>query len=446
MGNLSFQITNNKVSPNQVPNRNKVTLDSIGINGTESKLLQRKQRFRIRAKQQSILNEMRMPNEWAKALKTCGRGINKNHADRTKVTIKEGKATLPHTNTCGSFNCPYCSVVKGAVYGEKISDLVGKHLEEGGKISFLTLTCGFPFRTSVNDRIDFLHSNFYKIKKALCRKYGISLETIKRTEHTINKETNQPHFHLHTLLFHDNLTTIEEQFELIEEFIAKWAKGIRRAGYNFSLEAQKFIPIEDNKGIATYLSKSLSFEFTSSITKKGNYGLNHFDYIMYEGVSKEKKERVLRDIIEGTMKRRMLTFSRGLNADYRALEEKERQLKENSNDDGECTDLDNSQEEVEEIELPYACANGLLNVDTDKDYLFSRLGIHTEDILQEIVKNDKFREFFEDLCADCMLLKDNFYDDEDCKIHFLINLEEKVCLEGYTSIPLPYTCHPPSIH
>ena len=377
---------------------------------------------------------MDTPTVWKKALKLCGTGISEGHHDYTKMVVRKDGAYLPHTNMCKDWNCPYCSSVKSTVYGNKIKELTEAHLKEDRKISFITSTAGFPFKATTKQRIDILSKVFSKTTKSIKRTYG-NFGVIKRTEFTINREQGFPHIHLHSLFFFGDEVNLELQNTISTEFVLRWEKNIKKEKLKVSDEGQRYETITTQEGIARYISKTISMEMTSTNTKQGK-GLNWFDFLESDEVfSKAKKERIIRDVLSGTMGRRLITFSRDLNTSYKELEQQEELL------NGGGDEVDGN---LEEIEMLTSTANVLLKLHLQQGFLFAFNKIFTEDILHSVHTDLKFRMRFKMICVDTIEMRQRFCDEEDIVDYFLTNLQE---ITGLNYVGTKVTALPsPSIH
>lgn len=427
--NLSSQIQNTNKEPIIILNQKDEVLDSIGTTGTLSKNNKSKRRFMLRRKQQALIFKMDTPTEWKKALKTCGTGIAEGHHDYTKMVVRKDGATLPHTNLCKDWNCPYCTVVKSTVYGNKIKDLTEFHLQTEKRISFITVTAGFKHSATTKERIDVLQVVFNRVMKSVRKSFG-PCSYVKRIEFTINQSNGKPHIHIHSLLLHgDEVNCDEQQSKIAHEFMLRWEKHIRKEKIKVSSNGQKYLPVKDNAGIASYISKTIGMEMTSSITKKGK-GLNWFDFLEADNVfTKEKKERIIRDVINGTMGRRLISFSQDLNACYKELERQE-DIINGATDDGK--------EEQDEIEMLTSTANVLLKLHLQQGFSFIDNQIFTEDILHFVSTLPKFRTRFEMICRDTIEMRQRFTPDDEIVEYFLINLEELLCVgPEVTALPSP---------
>jgi len=355
---------------------------------------------------------MNTPTDWNKAVKTCGTGIAQSHLDYTKIVGRDGAAHLPHTNLCKSWNCPYCSAVKSVVYGNKVRKLTNAHLDAGKRISFITLTAGFTTNQSAEFRLKSLTDLWKKTQKSIKRTYG-NFSYIRRIEFTINKTNGTPHFHIHALICFDEVISQLRQDEISMELIMRWEKNVRKAKLNVVRDGQDYQAIKDEKGISNYISKTISMEMTSSNTKNGK-GMNWFDFLEdEEAFSSEKKERIIRSILDATLGKRLITFSREMNVCYKELE-----AEEEVQNGGDSDSIRNDYE----IEILTSCANALLKLHTQQAFRFSDKGIFTEDILEQVHISPLYRMRFQMICNDTIEMRGKFEDDEVID-YFLSNLE-----------------------
>ena len=356
---------------------------------------------------------MNTPTDWNKAVKTCGTGIATSHLDYTKVVGRDGAAHLPHTNLCKSWNCPHCSSVKSVVYGEKINALATAQLEAGKNISFITLTAGFAESAGAEFRLKALQKLWKKTQKSIQRTYN-NFGYIRRIEFTINKAKGFPHFHIHALLMFDEVISQFDQDKISTEFLLRWMKNVRKEKLSVVEDGQDYQRITDARGISNYLAKTISMEMTSSNTKNGK-GMNWFDFLEdNETFSKDKKERIIRDILDATLGKRLITFSRDINVCYKKLEAEEEAL-----NGGDTEEVENDYE----IEMLTSCANVLLKLHTQQAHSFIDHNIHTEDILELIHISPLYRMRFTNICNDTIEMREHKFDGDEIISYFLSNLE-----------------------
>jgi len=161
-----------------------------------------------------------------------------------------------------------------------------------------------------------------------------SNKRMRRIEDTINLDRLQPHYHIHSLMIFDDLDD-SQKLEAEQHYLRRWRERVMKKDCVKSCDskAQKIIWIEDDKGLAEYISKNLSYEVSSRMNKiaqkKGS--VSWFEWFRNADLSEfdDKHRKLAYGMLAADYKTQTITFSK----DW--IKEEELEVKEDKKEDEE---------------------------------------------------------------------------------------------------------------
>ena len=108
--------------------------------------------------------------------------------------------------------------------------------------SFLTLTVKNCKESQLRDQISTLKRNFFLMKKAIKKQYGLSIDGMRKIETTYNKQVDTYHPHLHIIMNDPTVIYQDQQMKITQIMLQKW---LQRFPETTNIKAQDSKPATD---------------------------------------------------------------------------------------------------------------------------------------------------------------------------------------------------------
>lgn len=224
--------------------------------------------------------------------RVCGCGKIPISMPGARITVSGDKGKyFSGVMNCGSvWNCPVCSKKIGLHRAQTVTEILRQfQSEKKYSLGFLTLTVRHHSQEKLKDVLKKVLKSFREIEQSRnfrTRKKAIDYFGCIRTVE-VKHGGNGWHPHLHLLLIAK--CDDETMKEFSDFFIGEWLKK----NIDSSIEAQKFVPVKNEKGISDYITKwNAATEMTMGANSKlTGESLTPFQFLKVYSVSYTRRGR-----------------------------------------------------------------------------------------------------------------------------------------------------------
>lgn len=241
-----------------------------------------------------------------------------------QVSVGVGRQVTAHVAgiaRCGSpWACPVCAPVVRERRALEIDTATRAHLDAGGGVEFLTVTCRHHLRDALAPRLDVISTALRHVLTGAPwqrRRQALGyIGAIRAVE--VTDGANGWHPHCHALLFFERPLTDGERADLRSWVFGRWSGVVARHGFGTVTEANgvDLRPVTAHDGIGSYLSKveggwGAGLELARTDIKRGAPTQHLADFAMTGDV---RSLRRWQEYEAATRGKRAIVWSPGLRA------------------------------------------------------------------------------------------------------------------------------------